>query len=261
MGIIEMGRPSDDMSMEDLMDLISKTNKMVEYLVNGRIDSKNVFEVGGWRVTLEQMASRDGDVGFSTEDTGADDIRIWAGDAKDGSPKFKVTKSGIASMVSAIISSVLSGERVVIDGTGIHTYDASGVERLTIGTAPVKGVKAITGRDASGVAQSVYTYDTETTSEGTLTGQYVTAHNAYLLLDSNGDVRLMDSTGKGFRAVGGVPEVNDGFGWRNIARAGISTSSAGSHSHGIPDGAQLLGADGVTVYTFSSAGNHSHSQN
>lgn len=48
------------------------------------------------------------------------------------------------------------------------------------------------------------------------------------------------------------------------ASAGSSTSSvtAGGHNHGIPNGAQLLGADGVTVYTWSSYGGftHSHTQ-
>lgn len=48
------------------------------------------------------------------------------------------------------------------------------------------------------------------------------------------------------------------------ADVGSSTSSvtAGGHNHGIPNGAQLLGADGVTVYTWSSYGGftHSHTQ-
>lgn len=248
MGIISIGRPSDDMSLEDLADLIAKTNKMVEHLVNGRIDSKNVFEVGGWRVTLEQMSSKDGDVGFSTEDTGADDIRIWAGDAKDGVPKFVVTKSGILTAIDgdfagkitadegliggfAITSTTLTAvsggtiqnqaspsNKVYLDSTGFHANDASGVERLTIGTTPAEGAKALIGRDASGAEQSIYTYDTETTTEGTFTGQYITAHGAYLLLSADGDVRLISSAGHGFRSVSGTPEINDGFGWSTIAK-------------------------------------------
>ncbi|MBY9081194.1 hypothetical protein KIH86_23895 [Paenibacillus sp. HN-1] len=49
------------------------------------------------------------------------------------------------------------------------------------------------------------------------------------------------------------------------ATVGASTNSVsgGSHNHGIPNGAQLLGADGVTVYTWSAYGGftHSHTQN
>lgn len=48
--------------------------------------------------------------------------------------------------VGMVLQSGASGERVVFNATGLHTYDATNVERLTIGTAPVKGVKAITGR-------------------------------------------------------------------------------------------------------------------
>lgn len=44
------------------------------------------------------------------------------------------------------------------------------------------------------------------------------------------------------------------------ATAGTSTGESGSHNHGIPDGTQLMTADGKTV-TFFSAPQHSHSQN
>lgn len=47
-----------------------------------------------------------------------------------------------------------------------------------------------------------------------------------------------------------------------VLGAQTETISGGSHNHGIPNGAQLLGADGVTVYTWSSYGGftHSHTQ-
>ncbi|MFK7695662.1 hypothetical protein [Paenibacillus sp. HJGM_3] len=148
-----------------------------------------------------------------------------------------VTGTLLAALVT--IASSLTGQRVVIDDSGLHTYDEFGIERLTIGTAPVKGVKAITGRDATGIAQSVYAYDTETVDGAVRTGQYITAHGAYLLLESSGSFRMQDSAGRGIRAAGTRPEVNDGFGWSPIAKksevdakANAFTGFTGSFSTG-----------------------------
>lgn len=174
-----------------------------------------------------------------------------------------------------------AANKVYSDATGFHANDVAGVERITIGTTPAQGAKAIITRDSLGVAQGVYTYDTETVDGAIRTGQYITSHGSYLLFSDDGDVRLQNAAGQGFRAVSGTPEINDGFGWVGIADAsdisnlqsqisgkaisGASTSSytQSDHNHGIPHGAQLMGADGVTVYTFVSSGGftHSHTQN
>lgn len=208
-------------------DIVRKVNTLVNeirQLMLG-MDSVNMFEVGGWLVTADQLASQDGDVGMSTEDTAADDIRFWAGDVKTGAPKFKVTKAGIATMIQMILQSAASGQRVVIDSTGFHSYDTSGIERITIGTTPAKGAKALIGRNSAGVEQSVYTYDTETVDGASRTGQYITAHSCYILFDTSGDIRIQDSVGKGFRtSAAGYPEMNDGLGWVSIAKQGISGS-------------------------------------
>ncbi len=215
--------------------------------MNGYINSKNVLEVGGWLVNNTQLASKDNDVGMSTEDTGADDVRFWAGDAKDGSPKFKVTKSGIltavdgnfegevtaesgqiggftitATELTAIAGGTIqnksaSSNKVYLNDTGFHANDSSGVERLTIGTTPAQGAKALIGRDSSGNAQSVYTYDTETVDGSSRTGQFITAHGGVVLISDDGDIRIMNSAGGGVRVVSGYPEVNDGFGWEAVA--------------------------------------------
>lgn len=277
-------------------DLVKKINTLVSELQNLMlgVDSINVFEVGGWRVTLDQLASSDGDVGMSTTDTAGDDIRFWAGDAKTGTPKFKVTKSGILSATDGIFDGKItadegqiggftitataltavtggtiqnksaSGDKVYLNDTGFHANDAAGVERLTIGTTPAQGAKALIGRDSSGTAQSVYTYDTETVDSASRTGQFITAHGAYILIDNSGDIRIQAADGRGFRAVSGTPEINDGFGWTTIAKAGVATSShvQPNHNHGIPDGTVLM-VDGGGTVTFSASGGftHSHTQN
>ena len=218
MGIPNIPEVPPNPSTEQLAQIVAQGFQEIFYLLSGFLSSSNAREFGGWQIGPTEMQSKDKMVGMSTEKTGTDDIRFWAGDLKEASPSFKVTESGIASLVSAVIKSLATGDRVVIDSTGFHTYDATGIERLTIGTTVAKGVKAITGRDTSGVAQSVYTYDTETVDGASRTGQYITAHGAYLLFSDDGDVRLQSAAGHGFRSISGTPEINDGFGWSTIAK-------------------------------------------
>lgn len=80
---------------------------------------------------------------MSTEVTGADDIRFWAGDVKTGSPKFKVTESGVASMVAANISSSSGYPKVTLDSsTGTFKIEQSATSAIIfnpnyLGTTPV----------------------------------------------------------------------------------------------------------------------------
>jgi len=338
-------------------DLVNKINILISELQNLMlgIDSVNVFEVGGWRVTSDQLASSDGDVGMSTTDTAGDDIRFWAGDAKTGSPKFTVTKSGILTAVDGnfdgtitadsgtiggwviaadslkdaagtvgmssavtggddirffagnstpssapfrvteagalaassgeiggftITSTALtaisggtiqnksaSANKVYLNDTGFHANDASGVERLTIGTTPAEGAKALIGRNSSGVASSVYTYDTASVDGASRTGQFITGPNAqYILLSDDGDFRIQNDQNSGLRAVSSArPELNSGGGgWVSIAVVGASTSThvQPDHDHGISAGVQLATtADGSTVngyVTWVPSGGFSH---
>lgn len=289
-------------SYEDLLNYVIRLERKLDYVLQN-MDSENIFEVGGWRVTPDQLASKDDDVGMSTEDTAADDIRFWAGDVKTGSPKFTVTKSGILTAVDGVFEGEITAEsgeiggftitataltattggtiqnksaaanNVRLDDTGFHANDSSGVERLTIGTAPAQGAKALIGRDTSGNAQSVYTYDSETVDGSSRTGQFITAHGAVILISDDGDIRIMNSDGRGIRVVTGYPEVNDGLsGWETVAiqsevdlkaTAGASTSSNGAQSlnGGIPIGTVLMVDGGGTVtWNGISFSAHSHTQ-
>ena len=245
-------------------DLVNKINTLVAELTNLMLnmDSLNVVSltadhIDAGTINANQVTIRgeDGARFFQLDDTG-----ITANNGTIDTMKFDLA-TGLLTVVSMLLKSSNSNERVAIDSTGFHSYDTSGVERITIGTTPAKGAKALIGRDSSGTEQSVITYDTETVDGASRTGEYITAHGAYVLLSDDGDVRIQNSAGAGFRAVSGTPEINDGFGWTTIAKKGVATSSAGSHTHGIPNGTQLLDADGVTVWTFLSEGTHTHTQN
>ena len=226
------------------------------------MDSLNVvsltadhIDAGTLDANIVTVAAENGSKFFRLDTDG-----IVANNGTIDTMKFDLA-TGLLTVISMLLKSSNSNERVAIDSTGFHSYDPSGVERITIGTTPSKGAKAIIGRDTAGTEQSVITYDTETVDGSSRTGEYITAHGAYVLLSDDGDVRIQNSAGAGFRAVSGTPEINDGFGWATIAKKAVATSSAGSHNHGIPNGTQLLGADGVTVWTFTSEGNHTHTQN
>lgn len=295
----QLGGIGPGASYEDLLNYVIRLERKLDYVLQ-TLDSDNIFEAGGWRVTPDQLASKDLDVGMSTEDTGGDDIRFWAGDVKDGAPKFKVTKSGLLTAVDGDFSGKITADegtiggftitattltadaggtiqnktaaanKVYLNDTGLHANDSSGVERLTIGTTPALGAKALIGRDSSGNVQSIYTYDTESTADGTFTGQFITAHGAVILISDDGDVRVLNSLGGGFRAVSGFPEARSTSldAWSELAKksyvdtkatAGASTSSVSNHNHGIPDGTVLM-VDGGGTVTFVASGGHSHTQ-
>lgn len=300
MGIVSLPSLDAILQIQDpnkrFEELVNTMGILIKNLteINGYVNSKNIFEVGGWRVSNDELKSSDGDVGMATTDTAADDIRFWAGDAKTGTPKFKVTKAGILSATDGIFDGKVTADegqiggfsitataltaisggtiqnksapanKVYLNDTGFHANDASGVERLTIGTTPAEGAKALIGRNTSGTAQSVYTYDSASVDGSSRTGQFITAHGAVILISDDGDIRIMNSVGAGIRAVSGTPEINDGFGWTTISKAGVATSShvQGNHNHGIPDGTVLMVSGGGTV-TFSASGGftHSHTQN
>jgi len=98
----------------DLQKVIINLNMIAEELdqVFSNIDTKNIREIAGWLASRYKLQSKDGDVGFNSQDTAADDIRIWAGDAMKGSPNFKVTKAGILTAVAAIFMSATGFPKV-----------------------------------------------------------------------------------------------------------------------------------------------------
>jgi hypothetical protein len=86
--------------VKQLQDHLIRQQRDMNYLFQ-HLDTENIMEVGGWRVTPDQLASKDGDVGMSTEDTGADDIRFWAGGVNKETALYKVRKSGKTTISSS----------------------------------------------------------------------------------------------------------------------------------------------------------------
>lgn len=72
------------------------------------LQSTNIQEVGGWLVGQTFLRSKDGDVGMSTEDTGDDDIRFWAGNPVKEVAPFRIPKSGKGVLTGIKIQSTES---------------------------------------------------------------------------------------------------------------------------------------------------------
>lgn len=105
MPIVSVERIDGDATLEQVIDAFAKLQKAFDYLMQGGLDSKNAKEFGGWLVGLTELQSRDKTVGMSTDHDDVDPIRFWAGDLKEGTPKFKVTEAGIMTAIAAIFMS------------------------------------------------------------------------------------------------------------------------------------------------------------
>lgn len=86
--------PDDNATTKDLIDHIAMLHKTIENLLSN-LGSDNLFEVGGFKVTSDQITSMDGDVGLSTVDSDpVENVRIWAGNANKDTAAFRVYDTG-----------------------------------------------------------------------------------------------------------------------------------------------------------------------
>lgn len=122
-------------------DLVNKINTLVGELQNLMlgVDSINVFEVGGWLVTQDELASQDGDVGMSTAGTAATSIRFWAGNAIPASAPFRVQQNGKMYATDGEFTGNITGS--TITGGTIRTAAADN-QRIELSSGSFKGYTA-----------------------------------------------------------------------------------------------------------------------
>lgn len=94
MGIPNLPTVPNNPTTHQLAEIVADLSQQLTYLLSGFLSSDNAREFGGWAVGKTELQSKDKTVGMSTDKTGVDPIRFWAGDVKDGSPNFIVTDSG-----------------------------------------------------------------------------------------------------------------------------------------------------------------------
>lgn len=222
--------------------------------LNGFINSKNVFEQGGWRVKDKSLESKDGDVGMSTEDTTADDVRFYAGGTDKDIAPWRVHKSGKMVATGALIQSADGTyPRIVMDpDSDLFGAYATALRSIVIG-ANLSGYPYLEFTDAGSNINFGYS-----------TG-------AGLNISSGGDLDLrprdlylyptllthVPNWGT-VRSDGQSETLQDALDEK--ATAGISTSLSGSANGGIPIGTVLMVSGGGTV-TWNGIPTHSHAQN
>ncbi|OAS17466.1 hypothetical protein [Paenibacillus oryzisoli] len=125
MGNISLPRPEEGMSNEDIMDLFAKMSKTVEWLANGRIDSVNVREIGGFNVSKDTLKHSSGIVGMSSDGTDDLSIRFWAGSADPTTAPFRVQQDGSMYSTKGNIGGFVIGQKSLTDVAG--TFGLSSV--------------------------------------------------------------------------------------------------------------------------------------
>lgn len=85
---------SSNATLEQVRDQLAILQKTISFALSSNLGSQNAYEFGNWLVTDDSLISENGTVGFSTAVTGADDIRIWAGNETTAIAPFRVYESG-----------------------------------------------------------------------------------------------------------------------------------------------------------------------
>lgn len=151
-------------------DVVRKVNTLVNeirQLMLG-MDSVNMFEVGGWLVTQDELASQDGDVGMSTAGIDPTSIRFWAGNAVPTSAPFKVQQNGkmyatdgeftgnitASTITGSIVRTAASGARVEMNATEFTSYDSGGIRRVLLSpNTTTYGLSGFEFRDEANVVK------------------------------------------------------------------------------------------------------------
>lgn len=227
----------------DLERVIINQNTMAEeldHVFGGKIDTKNIREISGWVASRYKLQSKDGDVGFNTEDTVADDIRIWAGDSITGSPSFVVTKSGKVLASNAVITGTVYANAGVIGGWNLTPTEMYGSGTITGGTVRTGGIGTDRIELSGGKLRGI-------TSSGSITGlffdigTYAGTGIADLFLYHNGSklLQLFDEISN-YR-ISGMPG-----GWMSLGSASSSVFASGSWSFsGTVTGIPISGITGL----------------
>lgn len=213
----------------DLQRVIINLNMIAEeldHILGGKLDTKNIREIAGWVATRYRLQSKDGDVGFNTEDTAADDVRIWAGDAITGAPPFLVTKSGRLLASDAVITGTVYANAGVIGGWNLTPMEMYGNGTITGGTIRTGGIGSNRIELSAGKLRGI-------TSSGSITGLYFdigaigSTGIADLFLYHNGTKLLqMYDEITNFR-ISGMPG-----GWMNLGSGSSSVNASGSWNFG-----------------------------
>ncbi|MFD7521440.1 hypothetical protein [Paenibacillus chitinolyticus] len=119
-------RITDEMGLNELRDTVAKLSKMVQFMFDGRIDSKNALEFGGFLVGPDFFRSRNGLVGLSSaEIDNPQAVRIWAGSAGMYAAPFQVLQSGAIVSTKGYIGGFIIAPTSLTDSYGTFGFDST----------------------------------------------------------------------------------------------------------------------------------------
>ena len=144
MGIVNFPTIDSSVSLADLANLVGRLIKEVEFLTNGNIDSHNTREIGGYIVGLTSLKSKNGVVGLSSEITGGDDIRIWAGSVVPEAAPYRVYESGRLVATNGEFTGDITGSTITgstITGGTVRSGD-NNTDRIELSGGKFRGLTA-----------------------------------------------------------------------------------------------------------------------
>lgn len=124
---------SRDMDTKQLANLVAELIDDISFIMNGNIDSRNTREIGGYTVGLHELMSKSGEVGLSSIETAADDIRIWAGSSIPEAAPFRVYESGRMEATNGYFTGDIVGS--LITGGTIQTTPPNTYPRIELSSA------------------------------------------------------------------------------------------------------------------------------
>lgn len=118
MGLLNLPRIPRGASQEQMANIYNMAIEEMEHRLNGFLQSNNIQEVGGWRVSQTELISKDGDVGMSTADDGVDPVRMFAGGVDKDTAPWRVTQGGKMHATGATIESSVGYPKIALDPDG-----------------------------------------------------------------------------------------------------------------------------------------------
>lgn len=136
--------------------------------------------IGGWIIGATDLTESGGGGTVGLASSGS--VRIWVGSATPSSAPFRVSSTGVATMIGAVIGSAASGARVELNPTnGVSVYDSGGTVRgrlLTTGAGYLGSTDGTSATAAlSWTTAGVATINASAITTGTLNASTITVSN------------------------------------------------------------------------------------
>lgn len=143
-------------TLQDVISYVIRLERELRFLMEGGLDSSNMFEVGGWRVKPYQFSYKDNMVGMSSAGTSGTSIRFWAGSSDPTTAPFRVqhdgtiysTKgyiggwtigtdklSGTGILEGGIVRTAATGRRIELSGSKLKSMSDATLDGFTLDAA------------------------------------------------------------------------------------------------------------------------------